>query len=161
AGPPRLRSGIRRALHAGPVRVLGHPLVAAVLFSGGLWVLYFTDLYRWSQAHLVVHEAVHLHFLVSGLLFFWPVLGVDAGPWRLPHPARLLPVGLVIPLHAFLGLALMQAEAPLPGHTAADVAAGAALMWAAGDLLAIGVLTVVVADWIRADARTAAREDRA
>jgi hypothetical protein len=70
-------------------------------------------------------------------------------------------VALTIPLHAFLGLALLARDQPLAGYPVDGIHTGAAILWLAGDLLAVVVLAIVVRDWIAEDARAAAREDRA
>ena len=35
------------------------------------------------------HQLMNLHFVLVGYLFFWPLIGVDAAPHRLPHLGRL------------------------------------------------------------------------
>jgi putative copper resistance protein D len=98
---------------------------------------------------------------------------VDALPRRLPHPARLLFVLLAVPFHAFLGLAVLSADGnPLGADVygavertwgsslAADQRLGAGLLWAVGDLFGLLAGAVVLTQWISADERRQAREDR-
>lgn len=160
AGGRTFRRGLLRALHSRPAAVVCSPLVAWSLFGGSMVALYLTPLYRLSLDNAVVHEALHVHFLVAGALFFWPVLGVDPVPRRLPHGARLLMVFLTIPFHAVLGMALLGANPLAPEHTLADHRAGTGVLWAAGDLLGLVAVLVVAAQWMGHEERQAAREDR-
>lgn len=159
AGPgPRRR--LLAVLHSTPAAVLAHPLTAWAVFGGSMLALYLTPLYRLSLDHPWLHELLHVHFLAAGALFFWPVLGVDPAPHRLPHGARLLMVFLAIPFHAVLGIALLGARPLAPEHTLADHRAGAGLLWVAGDLLSLVAVLVVAAQWMGHEERRAAREDR-
>lgn len=154
------RRRLLRLLHGRMASVLVHPVVAWALFGGTMLALYLTPLYRVSLSNGLVHEAVHLHFLLAGCLFFWPVLGVDPVPRRLPHGARLLMVFLTIPFHAILGLALLGSEPLAPAHSVADHRAGTGALWAAGDLLGLVAVLVVAAQWMHHEERAAVREDR-
>ena len=155
-----LRSRLLRLLHGRAAGLVTHPLVAWALFGGSMLALYLTPLYRVSLSNGLVHELVHLHFLLAGALFFWPVLGVDPVPRRLPHGARLLMVFLTIPFHAIVGLALLGSDPLSPLHSEADHRAGTGALWAAGDLLGLIAVLVVAAQWMRHEERAAAREDR-
>ena len=61
------------------------------------------------------HLAMNLHFLVIGLLFFWPLIGIDPSPRRVPPAARLGIVFASVPFHAFFGVALMSADTVIGG----------------------------------------------
>lgn len=157
------RGGRRRLLgllHSRPARLLCSPLLAWALFGGSMLAVYLTPLYRLSLDDAVVHELLHVHFLVAGSLFFWPVLGADPLPRRLPHGARLLMVFLTIPFHAVLGIALLGAGPLAPEHTLSDHRAGTGVLWAAGDLLGLVAVLIVAFQWMTHEERQAVREDR-
>ena len=161
AGSRTTQTRLLRILHSPPVKALTNPLVAWLLFSGSLFVLYFTGIYSASQRNFLVHDAVHLHFLVVGMLFFWPVVGLDPSVWRMHHGARLLYVMLALPVHAFLGIALLSGQTPLfEVHTLADQHAGGGILWAVGDLLTLATVGVVLTQWMSHEERESAREDR-
>ena len=44
------------------------------------FVLYFSSLYRATLEHPWLHELMHAHFIATGCLFFWPLLGLDPLP---------------------------------------------------------------------------------
>lgn len=74
--PRRGRRSLLWVLHSRPVRVLTFPLVAFAVFVANPFVLYFTDLYRLSLSNGLVHEWVHVHFVLTGCLFFWPLIEI-------------------------------------------------------------------------------------
>ena len=147
-------------LHHPVVSALTHPIFTWILFGGSLIALYATDLYPATLRHPLLHDVVHIHFLVSGALFFWPIVGVDPGRWRLPYGARLLYVAIALPFHAIVGLTLISTTAPLwPQHTLADQQVGGGVMMLAGDLLTLVIFSIVFMQWARADDREADRYD--
>ena len=154
-----------------PVHALTNPIVAWCLFGLTLFVLYFTPLYELSLRNEVVHELVHLHFLVAGSVFFWAVIGLDPVAWRIPYGFRLLLVLLTVPFHAFLGLALMSATTPIAADyyasivqplgtdVLADQRVGAGIMWLLGDVIGVVAGVVVVHQWMQHEERAARRAD--
>jgi putative copper resistance protein D len=159
-------------LHSSPVRVLTHPLVAWVAFGATLFVLYFTGLYELSLRNEWVHVAVHAHFLIVGCLFMWTVVALDPLPNALGYGARLLFVVVILPFHAFLGVALLSANRVLAADWYADVSrtwgasplddqrTGAGILWMAGEVFGLLAAGVVLYRWMSAEERAAARHDR-
>jgi cytochrome c oxidase assembly factor CtaG len=168
----RTRRRMVRVLHSPPLRVIGHPLVAWVLFTLSLYALYFSPLFDLSLRQPLVHDLVHLHFLAAGLLFWWPVVGLDPSRWRMPHIARVGFVFLMVPFHAFLGVAIMNSGRVLAptlesfqrawGPTPlADQQTGGAILWGAGDLIALAAVLGVLISWASYEEKVVAvREDR-
>jgi cytochrome c oxidase assembly factor CtaG len=169
-GPTRRR--MVRVLHSPPLRVVGNPLVAWVLFTLTLYGLYFSPLFDLTLRQPVVHDLVHLHFIAVGLLFWWPLVGLDPSRWRLPHIARLLFVFLMVPFHAFLGVAIMNSGRVLAPALAsfqrswgptplADQQTGGAILWGAGDLIALTAVLGILISWASYEEKVVnVREDR-
>ncbi len=158
----RRQRGLIRVVHSPVVAAVTHPVVGWALFGGTLIVLYLTPLFELSLRNDLVHAGIHLHFLLAGAIFVWPLVGLDPVRWRMPYGARLLAVLLAVPFHAFLGLALLGVKAPL-GHgtwSMSDQRLGIGLLWALGELVAIGAAAVIFFQWAAADEREAARADR-
>ena len=165
---------VMAVLHSRVAAVLSHPLVPWLLFVSSPFLLYFTGWYEATLDDRFLHEMLHLHFLVVGSLFFWPLLGVDPVPGRSGHPFRMLLVAATLPFHAFLGVSIMSVEpdgrgllAPdhyLPLHGLAESVfqqqLGGGLLWASGDLVGLLFLGVLLTQWMRASQREAVREDR-
>lgn len=58
-------------------RVLTHPLVALVISAGVLWAWHAPRAYDEALADDRVHAAEHLSFIISSMLYWWPLLGPD------------------------------------------------------------------------------------
>jgi putative copper resistance protein D len=170
AASPRLRRGILRLLHSLPVRVLSFPLLAWLLFAAVNWGWHFSPLYNDALENPALHYLQHASFLAAALLFWWPIIGADPAPWRLPHPVRLFYLFLAMPQNSFLGVALMNAGAVLYPHYLTnlrgwgpapldDQVLGGIVMWVVGDVAFLAGMALVVAVWVREEDRRTARLD--
>ena len=84
------REWIIWALHSPATRFVTNPVLVLLLYTVGLYGLYYTDLYATLMSSHLGHFAMQVHFLAVGYLFYWVVIGVDPGPRRLGYPARLV-----------------------------------------------------------------------
>ncbi len=154
-------------LRSWPVRTLTAPLVSWGQFAAVLWVSHFSPLYEAALRSGGVHALEHLLFIVSAVLFWAPVAGVDPSPKRLSHPARLLYLFLAMPQASFLGLAMWGASRVLyPAYQAAlgpaaldDQHLAGTLMGSAGMLVMVPALGLVLLDWLAREEREAVRAD--
>ena len=162
AADHRTRAVVRRALHHPATSVLGHPLVGFAVFGVSIVVLTFTPLLDLSARNDLVHLIVHVHLVVAGSLFAWPLVSPDPVPGRPGHGARLLLVLAAVPFHAFVGMALLTSSTPvLDAYPSLDdqrIAAG--VLWGAGELLTVATAAIVFHGWYRAEQRAGARADR-
>ncbi|HEY3072260.1 MAG TPA: cytochrome c oxidase assembly protein [Candidatus Limnocylindrales bacterium] len=168
--PDVRRRFILPVLHSRVFRVISHPVVAWILFAGVMWGTHFSPIFEESLESDVVHRLEHLAYLSVGMLFWWPAVGLDPSPWRIPHPLRVLYVFLQMPQNTFLALAIFSASAPLYSHYVtiqrawgptplADQQVAGGLMWVIGDLTFLVAILGVVLAWMRADERLGARQD--
>jgi putative membrane protein len=169
--PVRPRRRLVAVLHSRVARVLTFPLVAYAIFVANPFVLYFTGLYRATLQNAPLHYWMHLHFILTGCLFFWPLIGLDPLPGRWPYPARALLMVLSTPFHAVLGLTVMQSKELLAGsyypalHLAwadpkADQVLAGGILWGGGELVSVTMIAVLVVQWMREAEREARRIDR-
>ncbi|WP_406312541.1 cytochrome c oxidase assembly protein [Streptomyces sp. NBC_00114] len=167
-GPREL---LTRFLHSRAARVFSSPLFTLPLFIASLYGLYFTPLFDLLMGSWLSHEWMLAHFLVTGLLFFWPILGVDPAPRRTSHLLRMLELFIGMPFHAFFGIAVMMsttliatffAHPPTTWHLTplADQNTGGGIAWAFSEIPTLLVLMAVLVQWAGSDRRTAARTDR-
>jgi putative membrane protein len=170
AGTPRAL--LLDALHSRFARFVASPLFAVPLFIASLYGVYFTPLFDALMSDPAGHQLMLSHFLISGLLFFGPIVALDPWPRTLSHPARMVELLIPVPFHAFFGVAIMMAGS-LVVRTFADppaawgvdplrdqgVAGGIA--WSFGELPTVLVMTVVFLSWARSDERRARASDRA
>jgi cytochrome c oxidase assembly factor CtaG len=172
ATPAVRRRWVLPILHSRVVRVIGHPVVAWLLFTAVMWGSHFSPLFDASLENEWLHDAEHLLYLVVGVLFWWPVVGLDPSPYRMSYPARILYLFLQMPQNTFLALAIYSATSPLYPHYVTtgrtwgpsplvDQQAAGAIMWVWGDLTFLVALLLMVAAWMRdEEARTRRRETR-
>jgi putative membrane protein len=157
-------------LHSRIVRFLTFPVVAWLIFAGVMWGTHFSPLFDISLEEPLVHDLEHLLFLFAALLFWWPAIGLDPSPWRMPYPAKILYLFLQMPQNTFLALAIYSSGIPLYEHYAtlvrgwgpsalADQQAAGAIMWVAGDLVFLVAILGVVVAWMRDEERSAARQE--
>jgi putative copper resistance protein D len=170
--PKAPRQRLLAVIHSRVVRVLTFPLVTYALFVANPFVLYFSGLYRATLEHPWLHEWVHLHFVVTGCLFFWPLIGLDPLPGRMSYPLRALLMFLSTPFHTVLGLTVMQSATLLGGdwypslgltwaEPFADQRVAGGILWAGGEFVSVAMLGALVVQWMRYADREARRIDRA
>lgn len=170
---PGPREWILAALHSRFSRLITNPLVATALFVGGFYVLYLGGIFDIAAGSHAGHVAMNVHFLLSGYVFYWVVIGIDPTPRPLPPLGKLAMVFGSLPLHAFFGVVLMGTQSviaegfykslQLPWHTdlLADQKLGGGIAWSAGEVPLVVVLLALLIQWNRSDRRTATRLDRA
>lgn len=170
--PPGPREWILAFVRSPLAKVLTHPIVALLLFVGSFYVLYFSGLFDSALNYHWAHLVMNAHFLLSGYVFYWPVIGIDPAPRRLPHLGRLAMMFAAMPFHAFFGVILMskqtvigeafyrQLNLPWLTDLLADQRLGGGIAWASGELPVLLVLIALLVQWARADEREAKRKDR-
>ncbi len=172
-GVPGPREWILEALHSPVSRFLTQPLVAAVIFVGGFYALYLGGIYGATVDSHGAHLLMNAHFLLSGYLFYWVVIGVDPAPRRLSPVTKLAMVFGSLPFHAFFGIALMSTETvmgqtffrglslPWNSDLLADQRLGGGIAWATGEIPLILVMLALLVQWSNTDRKEAVRTDRA
>ncbi len=165
------RQRLLAVLHSRVVRILSFPLIPFLIFVASPFALYLTGWYPATLDNPWLHEAMHVHFLLAGSLFFWPLIGLDPVPGRVPHPMRMLILVGTLPLHAVLGLTIMNDATLIAGahYLALDLAwsspvseqrVAGGLLWASGDIVGLFMIGVAAYQWMKASEREAVREDR-
>ncbi|WP_240658613.1 cytochrome c oxidase assembly protein [Microbacterium sp. CPCC 204701] len=137
---------LARLLASRPVSLIAHPLTAALISVGGLWLIYLGPVAE-SMRHVpLIHVAVHGHLVLAGYLFTAAVIGLDPRPHA---PSRgLTAVVLVLSIAAHGILAKHLFAHPPSGFS--DVQAGAQLMYYAGAWVEAVVIVIFCARWYRA-----------
>ncbi|MBU3867340.1 cytochrome c oxidase assembly protein [Streptomyces sp. 4503] len=158
-------------LHSRYMRIISHPAFTIPLFIASLYALYFTPLFDFLMESKAGHIAMMVHFLAVGLVFFWPIMGVDPGPHRPGYVMRMLELFAGMPFHAFFGIALMMASEPMIGvyeHPPASLGIDAlsdqtwagGIAWAFSEIPSVIVLVALVYQWYKSEQRQARRIDR-
>jgi putative membrane protein len=153
----RVRAGrwLRRASLFGRLwRVATAAPLAWLAYAGTLWAWHLPSAYDAALSDHVIHDAEHLSFFLSAMLFWWPV--IDPAPhFRRPTPYALRIVYLMLAAFQTAALGLLLTLAPVPlyqsyaaasGPTGLDAledqAWGGVVMWGLGGL--IEMLAVLV-----------------
>jgi cytochrome c oxidase assembly factor CtaG len=98
-GPPLLLLGLTPALidpmlRPGFVgrlaRRLTHPVFAGTLFILNMWFWHVPPVYGAALDHVSIHITMHLAFIASGILFWWPVIQPSRLTGSIGNGARLL-----------------------------------------------------------------------
>ena len=164
------RRWVLPVLHSRLVRVVGHPVVAWIVFAAVMWGTHFSPLFDASLEDPIVHDLEHGLFLGAALLFWWPAVGLDPSPWRLRHPARIGYLFTQMTQNTFLAVAILNASDVLYRHYASlqlawgtgaleDQRLAAGLMWIAGDAVFLTAIMALIVGWMRVEKRAEARED--
>jgi putative copper resistance protein D len=171
--PPGPREWLLAALHSRVSRFLTNPIVATVVFVAGFYGLYLGGVFDAAVSNHAAHVLMNVHFLLSGYLFYWVVIGIDPTPRQIPQLGKVAMVFASLPLHAFFGVVLMGMETVLgetfyrslllSWHTdlIGDQRLGGGIAWAAGEVPLVLVMIALLIQWRRSDQRTATRLDRA
>ncbi len=171
--PPGLREWLLAALHSRVSRFLTNPIVATMVFVAGFYGLYLGGIFDTAVSNHAAHVLMNVHFLLSGYLFYWVVIGIDPTPRQIPQLGKVAMVFASLPLHAFFGVVLMGMDTvlgetfyrslQLSWHTdfLDDQRLGGGIAWAAGEVPLVVVMIALLIQWRRSDQRTAKRLDRA
>ncbi|NQW74844.1 MAG: bifunctional copper resistance protein CopD/cytochrome c oxidase assembly protein [Candidatus Planktophila sp.] len=167
-----VRGTLLTALHSKLAVIFTNPITALALFDGSLFVLYFTDLFGSMMQSHEGHLLMNIHFILTGVLFFHVVLGIDPNPRRIPHLVRIVIVLAAMSIHAFFSVALMSSttlidkgyfaslKTPWLNDFLADQRLGGSVGWAMGEIPILLALVVTFISWVKDDSREARRIDR-
>ncbi len=178
--PGSTRTGPKKVLlavlHSRVAKVLSFPPFTLALYVLSPWALYFSGWYDASLTSEYVHQMMHIHLVLVGTLFFWPLLGLDPVPGRVSHPMRLLLLLLTLPFHAFLGITIMDQKTIIGGDHYASLREGpmadwlpsmasdqhlaGAILWASGDAIGMIFFATLFAQWVRSSMKEAEQVDR-
>lgn len=137
---------LARVLASRPARLVAHPVTAALVSVGGLWLIYLGHVAEAMRQVPLVHVAVHAHLLLAGYIFTAAVIGLDPRPHPSPRPLVAVVLVLAIAAHGILAKRLYA----YPPAGFVDVQAGSQLMYYAGAWVEAVVVVIFCARWYRA-----------
>jgi putative membrane protein len=146
ASGPAVRRRLAAVLRSTPVHVLTHPVTAAVLDIGGLYVVVLAGVHP--------HPLLYAHYLAAGYLFAWSIAGPDPAPRRPGPVTRVVVLVAAAAAHAVLAKHLYATATDDEGRTAALV------MYYGGDLAEL-LLAVALFSWWFRRLRVTGRRQRA
>ncbi len=166
-GPREL---ILATVHSRVTNVLANPIVAAILMLGSLIAFYFSPFFELALRTHTGHVLMTVHFMLTGYLFAWALIGIDPGPKRWPAPMRLGIMLITITFHAFFGVALMTGTTLLaPDFFTAlqfmpdpllDQQRAGTVAWGSGEIPTLIMALMIAGEWYRRDSAEASRFER-
>ena len=160
-------------LHSPITRVLTNPFYVFIVYVIGLYGLYMTPLFGWLMGSHVGHVVMQAHFILSGYLFYWVLIGIDPRPRPLPYWGRLILLLLALAVHGFFAVAMMMGTTPMAVEwygivrpewvtdPLRDTLLGGQVAWGLSEIPSVIVLIAIAVQWSRSDEREAKRKDRA
>ena len=168
-GPREL---ILAIVHSSYLRVLANPIVAASLFFFSLAIFYYSPLFELALSTHTGHVLMIAHFIATGYMFTWVLIGIDPGPKKWSPLALLVILFTTISFHAFFGVLITQSTDLLAADffsrldldwvpdPLADQRAGGAIAWGVGEAPTLVLAIAVAWQWMRSDSRETTRLDR-
>ena len=171
-GSRGIREWVLAALHSGYSRALSTPPVAGFIFVGSLILFYFSPLFELAMRHHLGHVLMTVHFLASGYLFAWVLIGIDPAPKPINPILKLITLLVTLAFHAFFGVAMVSATwlvaqdwyTQLGMYTADQLELiqirGGTIMWAISEVPTVGYAIIVAVLWMKSEDRRARQFDR-
>lgn len=172
-GPQRgPREWIVWGLHSPAAKVVTNPLFVFAVFSLSMFVLYFTPTMPWLMGSHIGHVSMQLHFILSGYLFAWIIMGVDPVPKPLPFWARFALILIALGVHGFFSIIVMMGSEPLAQEwygivrpdwmtdPLRDTQLGGQVAWGISEIPMLFMVVMVTLQWMKSDQREARRKDR-
>ena len=139
-----------RILRSRPARFLAHPVTAAVLNVGGMFLMFRTPLFGAMATLAPVHWLVTLHLVAAGYLWTAALVGRDPNPHR--AGLRVGASVLILTAAAHNVLAKSLYADPPAGIPAAAAESGAMAMYYAGGAVEVAVMIIFCLQWYRRSA---------
>lgn len=143
--PVRQARRVSRLLRSRLAGFYIHPVTAAVLNIGGLWLLYTTGLFAAMHHHLWLHILVHVHIFAAGYLFTVSMLYIDPVSRRFSYGYRTVVFILALAGHGILSKFLYAY--PPHGVPVEEARAGAMLMYYGGDAVDLVIIVLLFRSW--------------
>ncbi|MGN7476338.1 cytochrome c oxidase assembly protein [Solibacillus silvestris] len=128
-------------------QLISHPITAAVLNVGGLWLLYTTDLYAFMHEHALFALFVHLHFFIAGYVFTISIIYFDPVYHQYTFWFRAVVLIVAIACHDILSK-YMYANPPT-GVSQQEAETGSMVMYYAGDWIEVGLIIIFCWQWFK------------
>ena len=164
------REVLLAVVHSKYMNIFANPAFAGALFFVGLLLFYYTPIFELALRTHTGHILMNVHFMWSGYLFAWSLIGIDPGPKKWPAPVRLLILLITITFHAFFGVAMMTGETLLAApfyqglnyvsDPLKDQQSAGTITWGSGELPTFLLAMMVAYQWMKSDTIDARREER-
>lgn len=151
---------------------MGHSSINTIQFLVVFYALYMmAGFYDYAIQEHAGHVLMNVAFLVSGYVYFWDLVGIDALPRRNHAGLRLLFLLLSMPIHLYAGVYLMQLntvyaedfyrslQLPWNPDLLQVQKVGGGYAWGLGQFPLLIIFGYLLFEWLRVDRRAAVRYD--
>lgn len=168
-GPREL---ILKVVHSKYLGVFANPIVAAAMFFFSMAIFYYSPLFELALRTHTGHVLMMIHFLMSGYIFVWVLIGTDPGPKKWSPLVLLVVLFTTISFHAFFGVILTESNSLLApdfflnlgldwvDDPLRDQHVGGAIAWGIGEVPTLVLAVAVAWQWMRSDDKETRRKDR-
>lgn len=129
------------------IQFVSHPITAAVLNVGGLWLLYTTDLFSLMHENAFFALFVHLHFFIAGYVFTISIIYFDPVSHQYSYGFRAAVLIAAIAGHDILSK-YMYANPPT-GVSQQEAEMGSMVMYYAGDWIEVVLIIIFCWQWYK------------
>jgi putative copper resistance protein D len=166
------REVILQVVHSRVFRAFANPVVAAALFFFSLAIFYYSPLFGLALRTHTGHVLMLLHFLGTGYLFVWVLIGIDPGPRKWPPLMLLVILFATMSFHAFFGVVMTGSttvlapdffevvKIPWMTDVLGDQRKAGAIAWGIGEAPTVLLTLMVAIAWVRSDRAETTRKDR-
>lgn len=129
------------------LKFVSHPITAAVLNVGGLWLLYTTNLFVYMHENAFFALFVHLHFFIAGYVFTISIIYFDPVYHQYSYRFRAAVLIIAIAGHDILSK-YMYANPPV-GVSQQEAEMGSMVMYYAGDWIEVALIIIFCWQWYK------------
>jgi putative copper resistance protein D len=155
-----LHTWSKKMLRSRALAAITWPPFGVALYVGVIVGTHLTGFMNLVETSTVVHDGEHALYLISGYLYFLPLIGREPIRWKVSYPSRIFLLFIAMPVDAFTGLILgSEGRNPFPGLAEqrpgwapiplTDVHIGGAVMWVGGAGIMFGLVMAVFFAWSR------------
>jgi putative membrane protein len=161
--PKRFRYGIsitftKRGFVKKFLIIFANPKIALPVFIATLWGWHIPEAYNASLVNDYIHLIMHISLAVTGIFFWWPIIG--SAPIRTPlsYPQKLVYLLLVVtPTAALAAIITLSDHVIYTGYIGSpkhfglsvleDQRIGGLLMWLPGNFIYLSTMTIIFIKW--------------
>lgn len=136
---------VTRILKSRPFYMVSHPVTAAILNIGGLFVLYLTDLFILMHEQVFVYGLVHFHLLAAGYLFTASIIYMEPVAHKVSFLKRSVVLVAALAGHGILAKLIYANPPQMVLKSQAE--AGGMLMYYGGDAIEAVLIIIFCYQW--------------
>ena len=132
------------------------PKFTLIFYVVSLWTWHLPIFFNYALDFNLVHYFEHISFLISGFLFWWPLIGLNLGSKRINLPLRIVYLLLAVTPTAVVAAFITLSDGVIYGENIPrlfgieaieDQKIGGLIMWIPGNTIFLGTLTVLFFKW--------------